>query len=249
MLTSYPRSKRSKLKPRSKRDYIICVIKRVFLVTASLWVVSVLILRFVNPPITPLISIRAVEYLLNDKPMLRGWSWLPLNKIPLQVQQAVVAAEDARFMEHWGVDLSAVGAALEDSDARMKPRGASTITMQTVKNVFLWPGRSYIRKVIEGVMAPLAEVVWGKRRTLEIYLNVIEWGEGIYGIEAAAQHYFNCSAQQLTLEQSAALAAILPAPRRLSPKRLSSVSQRRFYRIVKEARAVPLPVSFTRVQR
>ena len=98
-------------------------------------------------------------------------------------------------------------------------------------------------------MAPLAEVVWGKRRTLEIYLNVIEWGEGIYGIEAAAQHYFNRSAQQLTLEQSAALAAILPAPRRLSPKRLSSVSQRRFYRIVKEARAVPLPVTLTRVQR
>jgi len=207
------------------------------------WLVSVVILRFVAPPLTPLMCIRAFEYWAAGKPAMRSWEWKPLSYFPNHVQQAVIAAEDARFMDHWGVDLSAVEDAIDDSDGRLKPRGASTITMQTVKNVFLWPGRSYIRKVVEAVMAPVAGLVWGKRRTLELYLNVIEWGEGIYGLEAASQHYYGRPASKLGLKEAAALASILPAPRRLSPKSLSGASEKRYQRIVKEAQAIVLPTS------
>ena len=221
----------------------VAVVWRWCRLVAMAWGLSVVFFRFVNPPLTPLIGIRAVEYLLADKPALREWVWKPLSYYPVHVQQAVVAAEDARFMDHWGVDLSAVGDAIDDSDGRSKPRGASTITMQTVKNVFLWPGRSYLRKILEAVMAPVAGVVWGKRRTLELYLNVIEWGEGIYGLEAAARHYMGKPASQLTLHEAATLAAILPNPRKLSPKSLSTVSERRYRRIMREAQAVVVPSS------
>jgi monofunctional biosynthetic peptidoglycan transglycosylase len=120
-------------------------------------------------------------------------------------------------------------------------RGASTITMQTVKNVFLWPGRSYVRKAIEMVMAPIAGTVWGKRRTLELYLNVIEWGDGIYGIAAAARHHFGRPPSALTEYQAAALASILPNPRKLSPKALSAGSRARLSRVLKEARGTRVP--------
>lgn len=205
------------------------------------WVVSVVFFRFINPPVTPLIGIRAVEYLYVGKPALREWDWKPLSYFPLHVQQAIVAAEDARFMDHWGIDLSAVEDAIDDSDDRSKPRGASTITMQTVKNVFLWPGRSYLRKGLEAVMAPIAGILWGKRRTLELYLNIIEWGEGIYGLEAAAQYYMNKPAAQLTLHEAASLAAILPNPRKLSPKSLTTASEQRYRRITREAAGISVP--------
>lgn len=212
---------------------IVCVI----------WLVSVLVFRFVAPPITPLMVIRAVEYWADAKPAIRGWEWKPLAYFPTHVQQAVIAAEDSRFMDHWGVDLSEIEDAIDDSDEKAKPRGASTITMQTVKNVFLWPGRSYLRKAVEAVMAPVAGLVWGKRRTLELYLNVIEWGEGIYGLEAASQYYYGRPASQLGIKEAASLASILPAPRRLSPKSLSNASERRYQRIVREAQAIVLPTS------
>ena len=232
-------------KSESRAKRVLHLAKRVFVYMGSVWVLTVLLFRFVNPPITPLIAIRSAEYTFEDRDVPTRWEWVPLASIPLHVQQSIVAAEDARFMEHWGIDVSAVGEAIEESDDRRRgPRGASTITMQTVKNVFLWPGRSYWRKVIEGVMAPIAGVLWGKRRTLEIYLNVIEWGEGIYGIQAASEYYFDRSVGQLSLEQAAALASILPSPRKLSPKNLSVVSRQRFDRIIREASAVPLPLHF-----
>ena len=212
-------------------------------IVCGIWLVSLVLFRFVAPPITPLMVIRAGEYWAHGKPAIRGWEWKPLSYFPSHVQQAVVAAEDARFMEHWGVDLSAVEDAIDDSDGKAKPRGASTITMQTVKNVFLWPGRSYIRKAVEAVMAPVAGIVWGKRRTLELYLNVIEWGEGIYGLEAASRYYYGRPASQLGIKEAASLASILPAPRRLSPKSLSTASEKRYQRFVKEAQAIALPVS------
>lgn len=205
------------------------------------WLFSVLVFRFIRPPFTPLMAIRAVEYWSQGKAAMKDWRWKPLSYFPTNVQQAIIAAEDARFMEHWGVDLSAVSTVLEQADDKPKLRGASTITMQTVKNVFLWPGRSYIRKALEGVMAPIAGVVWGKRRTLELYLNVIEWGEGIYGLEAASQYYYGRPASALSTQEAAALASILPAPRRLSPRALSDASEQRYDRIVREAAAVAVP--------
>jgi len=232
--------------PRRKLDIVITtpwfsLVWRWARIVCAVWIASVVIFRFIAPPITPLMVIRSIEYWSRGESAVKGWDWKPLSYFPTHVQQAVVAAEDARFTDHWGVDLSAVEDAIDDSDGKAKPRGASTITMQTVKNVFLWPGRSYLRKVIEAGMAPLAGLLWGKRRTLELYLNVIEWGKGVYGLEAASRYYYNKPANQLDIREAAALASILPAPRKLSPKSLSSASQKRYQRILKEAQAIVLP--------
>ena len=135
---------------------------------------------------------------------------VPLEAIAPALVQAVMASEDQRFCLHDGVDWGALREVVDDEEG--PSRGASTITMQTVKNVFLWPGRSYVRKALEIPLAVMADAVWGKRRTLEIYLNVAEWGEGIFGAEAAARHWFRKSARDLTLGEAALLAAVLPNP-------------------------------------
>ncbi len=144
-------------------------------------------------------------------------------------------------MQHWGVDLSAIGTAISDAYNRRALRGASTITMQTVKNLFFLPGAGVIRKPLEWALTPLAGFVWGKSRTLELYLNAVEWGEQTFGIEAAAQRYFRTSARQLSLQQAAALVAILPNPRYFSPLRMSHSTRRRYERIVREAALAEVP--------
>lgn len=216
--------------------------KRWILIAAAAWVFVVVLFRFVNPPITPLIVIRYVQSLWWGSDGAQSLSWIPLADIPVPVQQAVVAAEDSRFMEHWGIDFGAVGTVLDGAEGKRRLRGASTITMQTVKNLFLWPGRSYIRKFLEAVMAPVAGVVWGKRRTLEMYLNIVEWGDGIYGIEEASRAYFHHGARELSVSEAAALAAILPNPRKLSPARMSHVTRKRYDRILREWQAIQVPV-------
>jgi monofunctional biosynthetic peptidoglycan transglycosylase len=210
-------------------------------VIAAVWLFIVFALRVIPPPITPLMAIRSFEAWISDKPSVRQWEWVSIEQIPRSVQQAVVAAEDARFMEHWGIDLGALEDVIDDASDGRRVRGASTITMQTVKNVFFWPGRSYIRKVLEGMIAPIAGLVWGKKRTLELYLNIIEWGDGIYGIEAAARRYFRKSASQLSVDEATALASVLPNPRVLHPLRLSRAGQRRFARIINEAHQTRIP--------
>lgn len=216
------------------------------LLITGIWVLSVVAFRVVAPPFTPLMAIRTLEYWWRGKSVEQRWQWIKLSKIPLHVQQAVIVAEDARYLDHWGIDLSAVGDAIEDGVGEKRVRGASTITMQTVKNVFLWPGRSYLRKAIEAGMALLAGTVWGKRRTFELYMNVIEWGEGIYGIDAAARSHYGKGVEALSSSEAAALAAILPSPRRVSPRGLSGVARRRFLRIQREAPSVVIPESFRR---
>lgn len=139
--------------------------------------------------------------------------WVRLDDVSLAAQRAVVAAEDANFCLHWGIDARAVRQALEDGTGR----GASSISQQTVKNVFLWQGRSWPRKALETAITPLVELTWSKRRILEVYLNVAEMGEGIFGIEAAAQHYFGVMAIELTPDQAARIAAALPAPHMRDP--------------------------------
>jgi monofunctional biosynthetic peptidoglycan transglycosylase len=191
-------------------------------------------------------AIRALEYWWEGKAVEQRWQWSKLSNIPLHVQQAVIAAEDARYLNHWGIDLSAVEDAIEDGAGQKRVRGASTITMQTVKNVFLWPGRSYLRKALEAGMALVAGVVWGKRRTFELYLNVIEWGEGVYGVDAAARYHYGKGVEALSSSEAAALAAILPSPRRVSPRELAGVAWRRFRRIQREAPSVVIPESFRR---
>jgi monofunctional biosynthetic peptidoglycan transglycosylase len=175
------------------------------LVIGSLLLVA--LYRDVPPPVTPLMLIRRVE----GYPITK--SWRPIEAISPHLVHAVMAGEDAKFCEHRGFD----GAAIRDAWRRYRRgigrlRGASTISMQTAKNVFLWPGRDWIRKAFEAYFTALIELAWSKPRIIEIYLNVIEWGPGIYGAEAAAQYHFHKPAKALTAEEAARLAAILPDP-------------------------------------
>jgi monofunctional biosynthetic peptidoglycan transglycosylase len=142
-------------------------------------------------------------------------SWVPLTEIAPSMRAAVVVAEDQAFCRHWGVDPGALREVITDTDGIN--RGASTITMQTAKNAFLWHGRSYVRKAIEIPLAVVLDRTWGKRRTLEVYLNIVEFGDGVFGVEAAARRYFGTSARSLSADQAARLAASLPNPRLRNP--------------------------------
>lgn len=177
-----------------------------FLVLVAGPVVAVILYRFIPPPVTPLMVIRAVEG--------RGLDhrWRPMDKISPALPRVLIAAEDAKFCEHRGFDFEALQKAYENNESGRKIRGGSTISQQTAKNVFLWPGRSYVRKGLEAWFTVLIETFWGKKRIMEVYMNSIEYGSGIYGAEAAAQRYFGVSAAKLTQAQSARLAAILPSP-------------------------------------
>lgn len=149
--------------------------------------------------------------------------WTPVDQIAPVMLRAAVAAEDANFCQHWGFDMSAIRAAIEAGGAR----GGSTISQQVVKNVYLWQGRSYTRKAIEAVMTPMVEAVWTKRRILEVYLNVAEFDEGVFGVEAAARHYFRTGPEALSAGQAALLAAVLPAPKRRNAARPTGFLDRR----------------------
>jgi monofunctional glycosyltransferase len=177
-----------------------------FIVLVAGPVVTVILYRFIPPPVTPLMVIRAVEG--------RGLDhrWKPIDKVAPALPRALIAAEDAKFCDHRGFDFDALYKAYENNESGRKIRGGSTISQQTAKNVFLWPGRSYVRKGLEAWFTVLIETFWGKKRIMEVYLNSIEYGSGIYGAEAAAQRYFGVGADRLTPAQASRLAAILPSP-------------------------------------
>jgi monofunctional glycosyltransferase len=164
---------------------------------------------------------------LTGAPVMREWR--PLEAISPALVHAVIASEDQTFCNHRGVDFAVLRALLARADG--PGRGGSTITMQTVKNVYLWPGRSYVRKALEIPLSLAIDAVWGKRRVMEVYLNVAEWGEGLYGAEAAARHYFRKSAAALTSAEAARLAAALPNPLLRTPQRPSTASRRVFGRM------------------
>lgn len=150
--------------------------------------------------------------------------WKSLEAMSPNLILAVIAAEDQRYCTHWGVDFDALRDVLDDPDG--PSRGASTLTMQVVKNVYLWPGRSYLRKALEIPLALVLDLAWGKTRVLEVYLNIAEWGEGIFGAEAAAQRFFKKSARELTPAEAARMAAMLPSPLRRATRQASSASRR-----------------------
>ncbi len=161
-------------------------------------------------------------------------SWVPRDRISPNMMRAAVAAEDANFCLHWGFDMGEIRRALDAGSGR----GASTISQQTVKNVFLWHGRSWPRKAMEALLTPVVELVWSKRRILEVYLNVAEFDTGVFGVEAAARHYFGTSAADLTMQQAARLAAILPDPKGRSASRPSAFVQRRAAAIAQGAATI-----------
>ncbi len=178
-----------------------------------LLVVSVGIHRFVAPPTTFLMVTRSLE----GEGL--SYSWRSLNDISPRLVEAVIASEDSTFCAHHGFDMKAIEKALkanarDEKRGRTRVRGGSTISQQTAKNVFLWPGRDWIRKGLEAGYTVLIETMWGKRRVMEVYLNVAEWAPGVYGAEAASRHWFGKSAADLTAREAARLAAILPSPRR-----------------------------------
>ncbi len=168
-----------------------------------------IVLRFANPPTTAFIIAHQLEY---SRDNVRQ-KWVRLSDISPWMPLAVVASEDQRFPDHWGVDVNAIRTAVADFRRGDSLRGASTITQQTAKNLFLWNGRSFARKALEAGLAVALEVAWPKRRIMEVYLNVAEFGRGIYGVEAASQAYFGTSARYLTSGQAARLAAVLPNPK------------------------------------
>jgi monofunctional biosynthetic peptidoglycan transglycosylase len=172
----------------------------------------ILAYRFVPPPVTPLMVIRRIE----GAPIRQRF--VPLDRISPALIRAVVASEDEKFCFHHGFDWDALGAAWKDWRAGREPKGASTITMQTAKNLFLWPGRSIVRKGVEAYLTVLIELFWSKQRIIETYLNIIEWGDGIYGAEMAARAHFGKPAAALTAREAALFAAVLPNPRRWSPE-------------------------------
>lgn len=198
------------------RKWLLAVLLTVFGLVVVLPVTFVLIFRVVPPPFTPLMVIRLIE----GEGIERAWT--PLDSISPYVAPAVLAGEDSRFCQHSGVDWHEFRQALSDWLGEGRLRGASTVSMQTAKNVFLWPGRSLFRKGVEAYLTGLIEWLWPKRRIVEVYLNVAEWAPGIYGIEAAARHHFGKPAYALTEREAALLAAVLPSPRRYSASRPSS---------------------------
>lgn len=177
--------------------------------------------KYINPPLSPLMFIRSIETLENDYNSGFEHSWASYENISPHLFRAVIAAEDARFKVHKGIDWKAVDNAQRYNKIHKgkKVRGASTITMQTAKNTFLWNGRNYIRKGLEVYFTYLIDYVWGKERVLEVYANIIEWGDGVYGVEAASLKYFNKNAVNLTKREASILAAVLPNPRRWNPSK------------------------------
>jgi monofunctional biosynthetic peptidoglycan transglycosylase len=183
----------------------------------GLSVVSVLVFRFVPVPVTPLMLIRCGEQVFSGEELKLKHDWVPLSQISTDLPLAVVCSEDQNFLKHSGFDLKAIQQSVDEAKkGTRRLRGASTISQQTAKNVFLWPGRSWIRKGFEVYFTVLIELGWGKKRIMEVYLNSIEMGDGIYGAEAAARHYFHTSAKNLSRTQAAAIAAVLPNPRKYS---------------------------------
>ena len=177
----------------------------------SLFVLAVLVFTLFNPPTT--------WTMYSEKGRLGrlDHQWVPMEDIAPVMARSVVAAEDANFCDHWGFDVKAIRAAIEDGAAR----GASTISQQVVKNVYLWQGRSWVRKALETGITPFVEMAWSKRRILEVYLNVAEFDEGVFGVEAAARHYFGVGPEELTASQAARLATVLPNPKARSARRLT----------------------------
>jgi monofunctional glycosyltransferase len=200
---------------------IFRIIRKVVIWFLILSIGLVVLYRFIPPPVTPLMIIRTAGQAVSGRPLKLKKDWVPIEEISPSLPQAVIASEDQLFPDHWGFDFKAIEKAMESNKSRKKKKrikGASTISQQTAKNVFLWPGRSWLRKGFEVYFTMLIEGLWSKQRIMEVYLNVIEMGDGIYGAEAAARSFFNKPAKNLSSSQAALIAAVLPNPRKWSPR-------------------------------
>ena len=204
-------------------------------------ILSVVALRFLPVYVTPLMFIRCYQQLKDGKDLKWRHTWVPLTKISPSLPVAVIASEDAKFLRHHGFDYQAIEHAAKRNREHPEKRklGASTISQQTAKNVFLWPGRSWTRKGFEVYFTTMIELMWSKQRIMEVYLNSIEMGPGIYGAQAVAEEHFATDASELSRAQCALIAATLPNPLKFSSKHPSAYMQKRQARIMREMRYVP----------
>jgi monofunctional glycosyltransferase len=209
------------------RGFLPSFIRWFLIGVAALWSLAALILlaaRWIDPPTTAVHIERRVQAWIHYTPYRERYNFIPLSQISPNLQHAVIAAEDARFYQHHGFDWHEVQIAAEDDLEGERTRGASTITQQLVKNLFFGTGRSILRKGAEASLVPVAELVLGKQRILEIYLNVVEWGPAIYGADSACRYYDNTAPRNIDRQQAARLAAILPAPLKRRPERMNKYS-------------------------
>ncbi len=201
-----------------------------FFLISFLWVLSY---RWVNPPTTYL---QMQQKIVLDKKEYHPMVWKDLDEINSNMHLAVISSEDQNFLDHWGIDYGAIKKAVEHNKTSEKKRGASTITQQVAKNVFLWPNRSWVRKGFEVYFTYLIELLWSKERIMEVYLNVIETGKGTFGVEAAAQRYFKVSSDKLSASQSALITAALPSPRKSNPGNPSAYLTKRKQHVMRQMR-------------
>jgi monofunctional biosynthetic peptidoglycan transglycosylase len=212
-----------------RKDFLRSFLRLLAIGVLLIWSLAAVILfaaRWIDPPSTAVHIQRRFQAWIHHTPYQERYKFIPLNEISPDLQHAVIAAEDARFYQHHGFDWHEIQIAAEEDLEGDRTRGASTITQQLVKNLFFGTGRSILRKGAEFTLVPVAEFVLGKRRILEIYLNVVEWGPGIYGAESASRYYDGTAARNLDREQAARLAAILPAPLKRRPERMNNYSAR-----------------------
>jgi monofunctional biosynthetic peptidoglycan transglycosylase len=206
-------------------------IKKIILVSIAAFFIGSFLLvsayRWLPIYATPLVVLRTIEYAIEGKWVPINKDWVSIDEISPHLQKAVIASEDPKFLSHNGFDFEAIAKAIDANKRRKVKMGASTISQQTAKNVFLYPSRTYLRKGLEAYFTVLIEMLWDKRRILEVYLNVIELGPGIYGAEAAATHFWKKPSSKLSLGEAQLFAAILPNPRRWNPKRPTNFVLRR----------------------
>jgi len=215
---------------------ILRILKLTVILFFGVTIFWVILYRFVNPPVTWLMITRGFERKSDGKDWKIDKKWVDFDDIADPMKRAAVAAEDQKFLDHFGFDFKAMERAIDKNAHSHKLIGGSTISQQTAKNVFLWPRRSYVRKAFEAYFTLLIETFWSKKRIMEVYLNEIEMGDGIYGVEAASQNYFHKPASDLTLYQAAAIAAIFPDPLKWSPTNPSDYVKHREYLIRKNIR-------------
>jgi monofunctional glycosyltransferase len=212
------------VRPARRKYSLRSILRWLVISVALIWSLAALILlsaRWIDPPTTAVQIQRHLQAWIHHTPYHERYRFVPLDQISLNLQHAVIAAEDARFYEHHGFDWHQIQIAAENDLEGGRTRGASTITQQLVKNLFFGTGRSFLRKGAEFALVPVAELVLGKRRILEIYLNVVEWGPGIYGADSACRFYDATGARNIDRQQAARLAAILPAPLKRRPERMN----------------------------
>ena len=217
----------AQLKAPLRKGFLRSFVRWLGIGVAAAWLLAALMLlaaRWIDPPTTAVHVQRRLQAWIHGRPYHEHYRFIPLSQISPQLQHAVIAAEDARFYQHHGFDWHQIQIAAEEDMEGGRKRGASTITQQLVKNLLFGTDRSIVRKGVEFTLTPVAELVLGKQRILEIYLNVVEWGPGIYGADAACHSYYGTAARNIDAPRAARLAAILPAPLKRRPERMNNYS-------------------------